>query len=289
MEMKNTKIIGIVEMVICAVLWSIAGLFIKMIGDDMDPMVIAGGRSLFALLPVAGFMAVRRMRFVFTKKTVLNGIFLCALFLCFVGATKNTTAANAIVLQYTSPVFVLLLSVLFLHKKLRTLDVVTVVLTIAGVAVFFIDQMDGGQWLGNLLGVLAGAFMALMFVGIGNSSEEEKMSGILLGHLFCAGVGLPFLFFTENTLNLRGVSVLALLGVVQLGIPYILYALATKHCSVISCTVIAALEPILNPILVALFGSERPGVLAVCAGVFLVLVITVYSVLDGKSENLREE
>ena len=278
---KNNKAVGILEMTVCATLWSIAGLFIKMI--DMDPMVIAGGRSLFAILPVAVFMAARRMRFVLTKNSLLSGAFLCALFLAFVGATKNTTAANAIVLQYTSPVFVLLFSVLFLHKKLRVLDVCTVLLTMAGVAVFFLDQMDAGQWLGNLLGIMAGVFMAVMFLAVGEAEKEEKMSGILLGHIFCAAVGLPFALFTENTFDARGVGVLALLGVVQLGIPYILYALATERCSVISCVVIAALEPILNPILVAIFLGERPGTLAICAGVFLVAVITAYSVLDGKS------
>ncbi|MBQ9428984.1 MAG: DMT family transporter [Clostridia bacterium] len=278
---KNNKAVGILEMTVCATLWSIAGLFIKMI--DMDPLVIAGGRSLFAILPVVAFMAARRMRFVLTKQSLLSGAFLCALFLAFVGATKNTTAANAIVLQYTAPVFVLLFSVIFLHKKLRLLDVFTVLLTMAGVAVFFLDQMDAGQWLGNLLGIMAGVFMAVMFLAVGEAEKEEKMSGILLGHIFCAAVGLPFALFTENTFDARGVGVLALLGVVQLGIPYILYALATERCSVISCVVIAALEPILNPILVAIFLGERPGALAICAGVFLVAVITAYSVLDGKS------
>lgn len=278
---KNNKAVGILEMTVCATLWSIAGLFIKMI--DMDPLVIAGGRSLFAILPVVAFMAARRMRFVLTKQSLLSGAFLCALFLAFVGATKNTTAANAIVLQYTAPVFVLLFSVIFLHKKLRLLDVFTVLLTMAGVAVFFLDQMDAGQWLGNLLGIMAGVFMAVMFLAVGEAEKEEKMSGILLGHIFCAAVGLPFALFTANTFDARGVGVLALLGVVQLGIPYILYALATERCSVISCVVIAALEPILNPILVAIFLGERPGALAICAGVFLVAVITAYSVLDGKS------
>lgn len=272
--------IGVCQMIVCATLWSIAGVFIGML--DLNGLVIAGGRSLFAALIVLCYMALTRQRIRLTRDTLLSGILLCGVFICFVMANKYTTAANAIVLQYTAPIFILIFSALFLHKKPRRLDIGAVILTLVGVSLFFFDSLDAGKLFGNLLGIAAGAFMGGMFVAVGNTKREEKMSGILLGHVFCAAVALPFAFFTDNVWSLGSVGILALLGVVQLGIPYILFALASRRCSTVTCSVLAAIEPLLNPVWVALAGGGIPGTFALCGGVFLVIVITVYSVLDAR-------
>ncbi len=279
MNSANKKI-GITQMVFCAMLWSIAGLLINHI--QMNSFVIAGGRSFFAALTVIVFMAVTKQRFIISRDTVISGILLCGVFICFVGANKLTTAANAIVLQYTAPIFVLVFSLVFLHKKPRAFDVIAVLLTLVGVVLFFFADIDAGSMAGNILAVVAGAFFGGMFVAVGNTKGEEKMSGILLAHVFCSCIGLPFLAFTENTVNVKGVLLVAVLGVVQLGIPYILYALASNHCSTISCVVISALEPIFNPVWVAIIDHEIPSPLAIISGIFLIAVITVYSVLDEK-------
>ena len=268
-------------MITCAVLWSIAGVLIGRV--DMNGFVIAGGRSLFAALTVVVYMAVTKQKFILSKSTLVSGVLLCGVFLCFVTANTYTTAANAIVLQYTAPIFILIFSFLFLHNKPRAADIAVVIATLAGVSLFFFDSLDAGHLVGNLLGITAGAFMGGMFVAVGNTKGEEKMSGILLGHLFCAAVGLPFAAFTENTFDSTGVAILALLGVVQLGIPYILYALATLRCNEITCSVLAAIEPLLNPVWVALEGGGVPGPLALLGGVFLIAVITAYSVYDHKT------
>lgn len=276
----SQKKVGILQMALCATLWSIAGLVINHV--HMHPLVIAGGRSFFAAITVFVYMAVTRQRIVLSRDTLLSGGLLAAVFICFVGANKMTTPANAIVLQYTAPIFVLIFSMLFLHKKPRLFDVGAVLLTLLGVVMFFIGSLGAGDMLGNFVGVIAGMFMGGMFVAVGNTKGEEKMSGILLGHVFCAVAGLPFVFFTENTLDVTGVSLVALLGVVQLGIPYILYALAASKCSTIVCVVISAIEPVLNPILVAVFDKQVPGTLSIISGLFLIAVITVYSVLDER-------
>lgn len=285
MAQNSNKNIGIIQMVLCAVLWSIAGVFIKFI--EMNPLVIAGGRSLFAAITVIVYMAVTKQRFIVSRDTLTSGALLAAVFLCFVAANKMTTAANAIVLQYTAPVFVLIFSMVFLHKKPRIIDIVAVPLTLLGVTAFFVDSLDAGNMLGNIVAVFAGMFMGGMFVAVGHTKGEEKMSGILLGHLFCALVGLPFLAFTENTVSAAGIGFLAILGIVQLGIPYILYALASMKCSDVSCVVIAAIEPVLNPILVAIINKEIPGTLSIVSGVFLIVVITAYSVIDSKIESKK--
>lgn len=276
----SSKKIGILQMVLCATLWSIAGLIINHV--EMNAFVIAGGRSLFAALTVLVYMAVTKQRIIVSRDTLVSGGLLAMVFLCFVVANKLTTPANAIVLQYTAPIFVLIFSMLFLHKKPRLFDVGAVLLTLVGVVLFFIGSLGVGNMLGNAIGVLAGMFMGGMFVAVGNTKGEEKMSGILFGHVFCAAIGLPFVFFTENTPDAAGVGLVALLGVVQLGIPYILYALAANKCSTISCVVISAIEPVLNPILVAIFDKQIPSTLSIISGIFLIVVITVYSVLDER-------
>ncbi len=277
-----SKRIGIIQMVFCAMLWSIAGLLINHI--EMNAFVIAGGRSLFAALTVICFMLVTKQRFVLSRDTVISGVLLCGVFLCFVGANKLTTAANAIVLQYTAPIFVLIFSAVFLHAKLRIFDVVAVLLTLVGVVLFFLADIDAGSMLGNILAMVAGAFFGGMFVAVGNTKGEEKMSGILLAHVFCAAIGLPVMAFTENTFDAKGIALVIVLGVVQLGIPYVLYGLASNRCSTISCVVISALEPIFNPVWVAIIDHEIPSPLAIASGVFLIAVITAYSVLDERIE-----
>ena len=150
MNSANKKI-GIIQMVMCAMLWSIAGLLINHI--PMNSFVIAGGRSLFAALTVIVFMAVTKQKFIISRDTVISGALLCGVFICFVGANKLTSAANAIVLQYTAPIFVLIFSTLFLHKKPRVFDVVAVILTLVGVVFFFIADIDAGSMSGNILGL----------------------------------------------------------------------------------------------------------------------------------------
>lgn len=282
---NSSRRIGIIQMVMCAMLWSIAGLLIKHI--EMNPIVIAGGRSFFAAITVIVFMVLTKQKFIISRDSVISGALLCGVFLCFVGANKLTTAANAIVLQYTAPIFVLIFSTLFLHKKPRAFDVVAVLLTLVGVVLFFIADIDAGSMIGNALAVVAGAFFGGMFVAVGNTKGEEKMSGILLAQIFCSAIGLPALSFTENTVDVKGVLLVAVLGVFQLGIPYILYALASNRCSTISCVVISALEPIFNPVWVAIFFHEMPSLPAIGSGLFLIAVITLYSVLDEKIDKKK--
>lgn len=277
-----SKKIGILQMVLCATLWSIAGLVINHI--ELNSFVIAGGRSLFAAITVIVYMILTKQKFILSRDTLVSGGLLAMVFICFVAASKLTTSANAIVLQYTAPIFVLIFSMIFLHKKPRLFDVGAVLYTLIGVVLFFIGSLGVGDMLGNFVGVLAGMFMGGMFVAVGNTKGEEKMSGILLGHAFCAMIGLPFLAFTENTVDVKGVACIILLGVVQLGIPYILYALATNRCSAISCVVISAIEPILNPLWVAIFDKEIPSTLSIVSGLLLIAGITVYSVLDERME-----
>ncbi|MCI5897520.1 MAG: DMT family transporter [Anaerovoracaceae bacterium] len=277
LKQKNKAIL---QMVICASLWSIAGIFIKLI--PWNPMAIAGWRSFFSLLTVAVFLWKWHMPVRITKRSFFNGTLMCAVFFCFVAANKLTTAANAIVLQFTSPVFILLISALFLHQKFRKADVVAVLCTLGGISFFFFDQLKPGYLLGNCVAIFAGFLMGSMFLATGAAKDDERMGGMLLGHFFTAMVGIPFTFITDAPVTGTAVISVVILGVFQLGIPYILFALAVKYCPPLACSLIGAIEPLLNPVWVFLFDGEAPGMFALFGAVIVIVTVTAWCMWKDK-------
>ncbi|WP_101910717.1 DMT family transporter [Marasmitruncus massiliensis] len=267
---------AVLLMVICSSLWSIAGIFIKLI--PWNPLVIAGWRSLFSAACVLVYQRFTGQTFRLNRASIRSGIFLAVTFLLFVSANKLTTAANAIVLQFTAPVFILILSVLFLKQKVTLPDLLTVLLTMGGISLFFFDQLSPGNLFGNFVAIGAGFSMAAMYLATGSTDEESRMSGILLGHLFTAAIGIPFLFVYETPVTMPAVLSILTLGIVQLGIPYLLYGIAVKDCPPLACSLLGAIEPLLNPVWVFLFTGERPGVFALLGGAVVIATITVWCV-----------
>lgn len=278
---------GIFYMVVCATLWSIAGIFIKMI--PWNPITLAGFRSLIAGVAVVTFMLITKQKFIINRQSLLSGVFLCLTFLAFVSANKLTTSANAIVLQFTAPVFILVLSAIFLKQKFRRMDVITVVITLGGISLFFFDQLTPGNLVGNIVAIMAGFFMAIMYIAVGQCDDSCRMSGILLGHLFTAIVGVPTMFLFDTPFTTPAVLSILTLGLVQLGIPYILYGLAVKHCSPLTCSLIGAIEPLLNPVWVLIFDGERPGAFALVGGVVVIVTITAWCVAGSRKPAQTQE
>lgn len=276
---KNTAIL---QMVICASLWSIAGLFMKFI--PWHPFAVAGMRSLFAAVTVAVYMIVTKCRFIISKKVILSMIFLCATFLAFSSANKLTTAANAIVLQFTSPVFILIFELIMKRRRIHRSDILCVIITLMGIVLFVADSLDAGGLWGNIIGLVSGITMAGMFICVGETPSDEKMSGIFMGHIATAAIGVPFLFITGGEITGRSMLFIIILGVVQLGIPYILYALSTNACPPLAVCLISAIEPLLNPVWVAIFYGERPTVKSILGGVIVICAVTAYCILDRKHE-----
>jgi drug/metabolite transporter (DMT)-like permease len=267
-------------MLVCSTLWSIAGILFKMM--DWNPFVIAGFRSLIAAITVYIFMLVTKQKVRITKNVLISMIFLAATFLCFVSANKLTYSANAIVLQYTAPIFLMVFSALIFRQKFRVSDIITVLGTFIGIAVFFLGSLGKSRIAGDIAAVLSGAFMGSMFIAVGKTKEDEKMSGILFGHLLTALIGIPFCFFTENTFSGTSIIAVLVLGIVQLGIPYILFALASVNCPPLACSLLAAVEPLLNPIWVFLFNGETPGIFSIIGGVIVISAVTAQCILQDR-------
>ncbi len=286
MPSKNKQRIAIFQMFLCASLWSIAGIFIKQI--DWSPFVIAGFRSMFAAVAVIVYMFATRHRVIISRNVLISMLFMSATFLCFVSANKLTTSANAIVLQFISPVVIMIFSALFLRQKFKLSDIITVLFTVGGISIFFIGSLGQGQILGNVMGIFAGIFMAGMYISVGKTNEDEKMSGILFGHLLTALIGIPFCFFTTGTISVASVSSIIILGIVQLGIPYILLGLASANCPPLACSLIAAVEPLLNPVWVLIFAGERPGLFSIIGGIIVITAVTVQCILRDRQAAVQD-
>jgi drug/metabolite transporter (DMT)-like permease len=283
MKFRDTKQQAAMYMVLCAVLWSTAGIFIKFL--PWNPMVIAGIRSLVSAGVYILYMRYEKIEFKINKYSVLSGIALMGTFLFFVAANKFTTSANAIVLQYSAPIFILILSALIFHQKFRPGDILTVVSTSVGISLFFFDKLSGGYMLGNLLAIAAGFSFASMFVVTGRADVDSRSSGIMLGHLFTAVVAIPFVFVSPTPVTPSIVAVVLALGIFQLGIPYILYGLAVRKCSPLACSLISAIEPLLNPFWVFLYNGEAPSYFALIGGAIVIGSVVAWSIWSSKIES----
>lgn len=279
------KRIGELQMLACAVMWSISGIMIKYI--DWSPLAIAGGRSLISAGVVVIYMLATKMKPVLNKNVMLAGITLFGCVTCFVTANKMTTAANAIVLQYIAPAFVLIISALFFKHKLKKMEIAIVASTFLGIILFFVDEIDLGGMMGNFIAICSGLFMAFMFVFNGKLELDARMTGILVAHILTAVIGLPLGFATyETVVTNQDIFLILILGIVQLGIPYVLYALAASKISPLSCSLIGMIEPLLNPIWVAIFYGEIPGMFSFIGGIVVISSVIIYNVWDEKQSKV---
>lgn len=272
-------------MVVCAVLWSTSGIIMKFI--NWNAFLIAGGRAVFS----TSIIAVSTIKTGHKLKITKMGLWAALLsFLnvnCFIAANKLTTAANSIVLQYTAPIFVLIITAFILKKKLKVYEYASVFLALAGMILFFMDDMDMNGMLGNLLAVTSGFFMGIMMVLNGQIEDEgERMTSILIGHGSVAVIGVPIgLILTDvQAITGREILLVVFLGLFQLGIPYILYGKAAGMISAVACSLISMIEPMLNPVWVALFYDEVPGRWALVGAIIIIGAVVMYSVLDRDPE-----
>ena len=271
-------------MVIYAVLLSIGGIFIKLI--SCNPLLIAGGRSIFSALLVAGFMKYRKIPVKFTRYSVAAGVGLGISSILFVTANKLTTAANAIVLQYAAPVFILLISAVLFGQKIKKREIIVVACTMAGIVLFFFDQISPGSILGNITAILSGFFLAIMFVMVGQGGDDDsvRMSGILFAHCLTVVIGFPAGAVMTESITGTEIMLIIFLGLFQLGIPYILYAIAAKDCPPLACSLIAMLEPMLNPTWVAIFAGEIPGIFAFIGAAIIIGTVTWWCITGNDTE-----
>lgn len=275
-QIKNDRIKAIIYIVIAATLLSTGGIILKFV--DMNPMAIAGSRGLISAMVV--LLYVRKPKFTFSKPQIIGAFSYSLMVMGFVIANKLTTAANAVVLQFTAPIWVAIIGVWVLKEKIRWYDLMAMVVVSLGMVLFFIDDISGGSTIGNIVAILSGIALAGATIGMRLQKDESPVETTLLGHLLTLLLGLPFIFTANFTLqNIIGIL---LLGIFQLGISYILYALATKHLTALETILIMFLEPILNPVWVFLFYGEQPSKYSLVGGIIVILTVAIRSIIVNR-------
>ncbi|MFN4908336.1 MAG: DMT family transporter [Bacteroidota bacterium] len=270
---------------VCALLWSSGGLLIKLL--PLSPLAIAGMRSAIAACVM--YLWVRRkgpMNPVWTPAqfgSIISYMFTVVL---FVWATKQTTAANAILLQYTAPVWVALFSAAITKERLKKLDVIVVLCVMLGMIVFFLDALTPGAMFGNVLAVASGIAFAGVALFMRAQKGTSTTESIILGNVLTAVVCIPFAGGLPDA-SMDWIAPLLVLGILQLGASYLLYSWALAHVTALEAVLITVLEPLLNPVWVGLALGEMPSTTALIGGCLVVAAVVVRGLVGSRPGTSR--
>jgi len=251
-------------LVLAGLLWSLAGVLIKSI--PWPPLAIAGLRSGLAAITIMIYL--KRPRFTWSKYQIGAAIAYAVTVTLFVLANKLTTAGNAILLQYTAPVYVALMSYSILGERSTKVDWLSILIMLTGLALFFLDDLTTAGYLGNIYAIIAGIAFAFFIVFLRKQKNASLGESILLGNLLTLLIGLPAIT-TSVSWDIQPWIFTFILGIFQLGIPYILFSIAIKHVTALDAIIYPTIEPIINPVLVYLLIGEALGPWAVWGGLLV--------------------
>ncbi|MEM7797728.1 MAG: DMT family transporter [Chloroflexota bacterium] len=262
-----------------AILFSLSGVLIKSVAWDALPL--NGGRSIIAAIVLTIYL--RRPQFTFSGAQIGGAVAYTFTNLTFVIATQMTTAANAVFLQFSAPIWVILMGYFFLREKPNRYDWGAVIAILIGMGLFFGESLSPSGMRGNIVAIFSGVGLATLVVMLRKQKDGSPAETVILGSLLAFLIGTPF--YASQTWSVGNLLPIVLLGVVQLGIAFILYSYAIKHLTAIEAMIIMTLEPILNPILVAIGIGEIPSLLPMIGGLIVVAAVTVRGVLAANQKD----
>ncbi|HMG75929.1 MAG TPA: DMT family transporter [Pyrinomonadaceae bacterium] len=271
-----------------AILWSTGGLFIK--ATTLSAFELSFGRSLLAAITIA--IVTRHEGFGLNRVSAIAAVLYAALLILFVLATKLTTAANAIFLQYTAPVYVLILEPIFYKEKFRRRDLVTVTVCVAGMSLFFVGKLRPQDLEGNLVALASGVCFALYFLLLRHSKAREvnRASSAIYGNLLAVLICAPaFWGATRRGISPTDFACIAYLGIIQIGVAYILFTSAmARGLRSLDASIVGYIEPVLNPVWVFLFLGERPSNWALLGGAIIIASVLSHLVIETKMKSRRD-
>ena len=270
---------AILYLALAAILWSTSGLFVKIL--DWQPISILAGRSLFA--SIVFLIYLRRIPTRFNRWQLLAaGMFILTQFL-FVTSTKMTTAANAIFLQYTAPIYVVLLAFWLLREKPARTDWISMLIIFIGLTLFFGDKLSTDGFYGNLLAILSGVTSAVMMVAFRAQKDGAPAESMLIASVVTGILGIPFIL--KESWTVTNWSIIAFLGVFQIGISYILFIKGVRGGTrPLDASIIGFIEPLLNPVWVFLFVGERPSQWALLGGIIIIATVVIHTVVQYRKK-----
>jgi drug/metabolite transporter (DMT)-like permease len=254
---------------LAALLWSTSGLLIKLI--DLNPFAIAGLRSLIASALMIAWLK-GKLHFNFSYPQLAGAFSYAITMILFVSATKLTTAANAILLQYTAPVFTALLGAWILKERVTRFDWLIITTVIGGMLLFFIDRLSFAGFWGNIMAVGSGVSMSYFILCMRMQKDASTLETILLGNILTALICVPFYF--QQTPTIINWLALFYMGTLQIGLSFIIYSAAIKYVKAIDAVLMQVVDPLLNPIWVFLIIGEAPGSWAILGGLIVLTAVT---------------
>jgi drug/metabolite transporter (DMT)-like permease len=268
---------------LCALFWSTGGLCIKLI--DWHPISIAGGRSLIAALFMLGvrFFSPRTRHLKFDLRPLWPaGLAYAATMILFVIANKLTASANAIVLQYSAPVWAAVLGRFLFKEKLHWEQWGARAFVMGGLVLFFKDGLASGSLEGNVIALISGIAFGLNSVLMRAQQGGTQADAFILAHIITALFGAPFFFFYAPALSPGAVGAILFLGIFQIGAASLLFAYGITRITAVQAMITAMTEPVLNPVWVLLAMGEKPGPSALAGGGIIVAAVAVSSLLRAK-------
>ena len=271
-----------------AFLWSTGGLFIKW--TTLSGLELSFWRSFFAIFTVAFF--TRHEGFGLNRLTAAASVLYAVLLILFVVATKTTTAANAIFLQYTAPVYLLILEPIIYKEKFRSRDLITVLVCLGGMALFFVGQLRPQDVTGNILALASGFCFALYFLALRhpNAREVNRASSVIYGNTLAVLMTAPWGLATITSITAHDLTGVAYLGIIQLGVSYTLFTVGMAHgVRSLDAGIVCYIEPVLNPVWVFFILGERPSAWALLGGAIIIVAVISHMLLDARGKRRASE
>lgn len=269
---------------IAVLLWSTGGLFIKL-ATNFDAYQVTFFRSLLAGITVLAITRKNGLRI--NAFGVMCSVIYAVLLFLFVWATKHTTAANAIFLQYTAPIYILILAPFVIGEKFHLSDLVTVIFCIAGMSLFFVGDLTIGDYQGNIAALGSGIFLGLyiMLLKHPRAIGMNSVITVIYGNFLLALLTLPSGIAAFPTATFRDYAAVGFLGIFQIGISYILFIKGvTGGTRPLDASIIGFIEPLLNPVWVFLFVGEQPSKWALLGGAIIIATVVVHTLVQYRSK-----
>ena len=277
-QLNKSSLLGTIYVLLSAICFSTGGVLIKSI--PWNSFSISLARSVLSLIVIILYQKSQGRKFVFNKMVLFGAMCNCIRAVTFVMATKMTTAANAIVLQFTEPVFLILIVWLVYKQKPKKDAVLTCLLVLLGIVCFFFESLSAGGMAGNLLAILSGFSYAGVFL-IKKFPGGDFESSLIVSHVISILIGIPF-FMKETVFTPTVWVYVVALGIVQFGLSYIFLSKGLDRVSPVTASLTSTIEPILNPVLVAIFCGETIGSLSIVGAVLVIGSATVYNLKQAR-------
>ena len=282
---SNTRTLGTACMLAASLCFSTGGLLMKLV--PWNPLAINGARNLIACMVIGLYILVTHHKIKFNFTVLVGAISMAGVTTLYAIANKLTTAGNTIILQYTAPIWIVILMFLFFGQKPDRTSLISILIVFVGILCFFFEGLSTGKWLGDLLALLSGIFYAGVFM-LNSFEKGDALSSVFFGQLAC-GVFLSPLVLRETIFTPSVLLSVFLLGAVQVGLAYVFFTTGTKYTDPVTASIINALEPILNPVLVAIFYGELLGKWSLVGAAIVICGILFYNLASIYSERRRAQ